>query len=438
MMARVAIRAAVLAAAAGGVCAAFLATPITPSTPQPATVAIAPPAPVVACPGHQRVPVGDVGTGGDLASEPTQRTFEVFAPVTTSAEGEGFVAETPVAGQMERIADGDIEGWSAVTCGQAKLDQWLVGGATSLGSSARLVLANPSGAPSEATVTVYGPLGEVQNKTTIAVAPGAQADKLLEAIAAELPAMVVRVQATGPGVVAALQDSRLEGFQPAGTEWVAPSPVAETLVIPAVGATDPNATVTLRLMSPKGASVNLSIVSDTGIEQWSVGQGFLLEPGVVTDIEVPQDLVGAIEVRASGQVVAAARTVVPRDPRIAMPGDVAYDHMWVSGQEVVDDTLTGVMPLVGARVAVYSATNGHVSFVDTGGATVAEADVAARTVQWVDVPAPPGTILTTTGAFAWAFVMESDAGYLASSTPVSVGQSGVNANVVLAPYPPGA
>ena len=121
-------------------------------------------------------------------------------------------------------------------------------------------------------MTVFGPLGQVQKTLVVAVAPGAQVSKLLEAVAPELPAMVVSVQATGPGVEAAIQDSRLEGIQPAGTEWVTPSELAKTLVIPAVGAQNPDATVTLRLMAPEGASVELSLVSDQGIESWSVGQ----------------------------------------------------------------------------------------------------------------------------------------------------------------------
>jgi len=368
---------------------------------------------------------------------PTDREFEVFSPVTTTPAGDGQIADTEVASQMERIGDGDIEGWSATSCGQPELDQWLVGGATVLGSSARLVLTNPSGAPTEATVTIYGPLGLVQDTLVVPVAAGAQDDRLLEAVSAELPAMVIRVTATGPGVVASLQDSRLEGFQPAGTEWVARSDLAETLVIPAVGTADANATATLRLMSPEGATVDLSLVSDEGIESWSVGSAFSLEPGVVTDIELPSGLKGAIEVRADAPVVAAARTVVPREPREAITGDVAYDHMWVSGEALVDGTLTGVLPFEGARVAVYSPTNARVTVTDAGGATVGEADLKARTVQWIDVAAPAGTVLSTTGEFAWAFVMESDDGYIASSAPVLVSQGDLTATVTAARYPAG-
>ena len=440
MIARILMRTSVVLMVAAGAAAAYLSSSPELAEPGSSTYSIAAPGPVVACPGPQRVPVGSVGTGGDLASEPTQREFAVLAPVTTSPAGDGQFANAAVAAQIERIGNGDIEGWSAMSCGPPVIEQWLVGGSTALGSSARLVLSNPSGAPTEATVTVYGPLGEVADTMIVPVAPGAQADRLLEALAAELPAMVVRVEATGPGVVAALQDSRLEGFLPAGTEWVAPSDLAETLVIPAVGATgvnatDSNATVTVRLMSPTGASVDLSLVSDQGIESWSVGSAFSLEPGVVTDIDLPSGLVGAIEVRADAPVLAAARTVVPREPREAIAGDIAYDHMWVSGEELVDGTLTGVLPLEGARIALYSPTNAHVTVSDTGGATVGEADLKARTVQWIDVAAPAGAVLSSTGEFAWAFVMESGDGYLASSAPVAVSQGDLTATVTPARYP---
>lgn len=438
MIARMVARIAVVLLAVVGAFAVYMASPARIEPPSSATFSIAPPAAVVACPGPQSVPVGDVGAGGDLASEPTQRTFAAYSPVPTTPQGDGLAAGSPFAAQSEIIGDGDIEGWSAMSCGQAQLDQWLAGGATSLGSSARLVLANPSAAPSEATVTVYGPLGQVQTTLVVAVAPGAQVDKLVEAFAAELPAMVLRVQATGPGVAAALQDSRLEGFQPAGTEWVAAGDLAKTLVIPAVGAQNPNATVTLRLMAPEGASIEVSLVSEQGIEPWSIGNALVLEPGVVTDIDLPQGLAGAIEVRADKPVVASARTVVPRDPRESMSGDVAYDHTWVSGEALSEGTLTGVLPIAVARIAVYSPTNARVVVQDSGGATVAEANLTARTVQWLDVAAPAGTVLSTTGAFAWAFVMESDAGYIASSEPVNVDQEGLTATVVSSRYPAGA
>lgn len=426
-----------------GVTALLAASPEPQTAPSAQTFDVVPPVPVVACPGPQTVPVGDVGAGGDLASEPSLRNLETFASVDLMPAGAGVSAEAVVAAQMERTGDGDIEGWSALTCGPPALDQWLVGGATSLGASTRLVLTNPSGAPTEATVTVYGPLGVVESRYVTSVAAGGQAERLVEAFATEVPSLVVRVTATGPGVVAALQDSRLEGFQPAGTEWVAPGALATELVIPAVGGDQPDASVTLRLMAPDGALVELSLVSERGVEPWSVGRALELEPGVVTEVDVAVEGLGAIEIKADAPVVAAARTVVPRESREGIAGEVAYDHMWVSGQAVAeaardDAVLTGVVPLAGARIAVYSPVDGAVSFATEAGDVLETVAVRARTVTWVDVPAAAGTTLTTSGGVAWAFVASAEGGYLASAAPILVGGGTLTASVVPTPYPAGS
>jgi len=455
--------------------AVVTATVALPALDRPAAMPfqIEPPAPVVACPGAQTVPVGDVGAGGDLASEPTVRTFDVRGPAETRAVGFGWGADDAVAVQMERIADGDIEGWAALTCAQPAFDQWLVGGSTTLGSSARLVLSNPSAAPTEVTVTIYGPLGAQVDQLLVPVAPGGAMQRLVEGVAAELSAMVVRVEATGPGVVAALQDSRLEGFQPAGTAWVGASVPATDMAIPVVnadalpvGGADtagdqgagaatqtptptptptepvspalevPATAVTVRLMAPDGANVDLSLVSSQGIESWSVGHPIALEPGVVTDVDVPTVALGAIEVRSDAPVVAAARTVVARAPQEGLADDIAYDHTWVPAMDVrTSTTLTAVVPSDGAGFAVYSPYAKRVEILDDSDEVVGSADLTARTVQWVPISAAPGSRVHVEGVFAWAFVMTSDDGYIASASPVDISSSSLTAIVLPGTYP---
>lgn len=432
----------------------------------PMSFEIAPPAPVVACPGEQTVPVGDVGTGGDLASEPTTRTLQVRGPGTTRDVGTGQGADAAIAAQMETIADGDIEGWAALTCQQPAFEQWLVGGATTLGSSARLVLSNPSSAPTEVTVTIYGPLGVQEDQILVPVAPGGAVQRLVEGVAAEMSSMVVRVDATGPGVVAALQDSRLRGFQPAGTAWVGTSTPGTDLAIPLVNADAEGATrvegtsgsagaaasdvdaaateagalpptsVTVRLMAPEGASVDLSLVSPEGIEPWSVGHPIALEPGVVTDVEVPTDGLSAVEVRSNKPVVAAGRTVVARAPQEGLAGDVAYDHTWVQAMDVRDSTtLSAIVPADGARLAVYSPYDERVEVLNDEGEVLGSADMTGRTVQWVPVTAAAGTRVHIDGVFAWAFVMTSQQGYIASVAPVDISRDSLTAIVRTGSYP---
>lgn len=396
---------------------------------------VATPDPVIGCPGQQTVPVGDVGAGGELGSAPTDRSFQLWAPANASPAGEGFLAQAAVGVQIERIGDGDIEGWSAVTCAQPRFDQWLVGGATTLGSSARLVLTNPSAAPTEATVTVYGALGQVEDSAVVPVAPGEQADRLLEGVALEQPSIVVRVEASGPGVVATLQDSRLNGFQPAGTSWVGASDLAEHLVVPAMGLGVAEATSTLRMLAPEGATVDLTLVSEQGVEAWSTGEALTLEPGEVTDIAVPAGSLGALEIDASAPVVAASMTSVPREVTEGLEGDIAADITWVPALTTGAREQTAVVPLDGARLAVYSPYGIRATFTDPDGNVVASAVMPARTVQWIDVDAPPGTVISTTDELSWAVVAVSDEGYVASASPVTLGAQELSAAVLTGAYP---
>lgn len=467
MIRRIVISAGAVALLAGSAVVTASATSPSLDQPLPMSFQIAPPAPSVACPGAQTVPVGDVGAGGDLASVPTVRTFDVWGPESTRDVGFGLGADDAIAVQTERIGNGDIEGWAALACAQPSFDQWLVGGATTLGSSARLVLLNPSSAPTEVTVTVYGPLGALPDQLLVPVAPGDAVQRLIEGIATELTGLVVRVEATGPGVVAALQDSRLAGFQPAGTAWLGASLPGTDMAIPVVNADAqpvpsadaagdqganagaatgtepasaalelPGTAVTVRLMAPEGASVDLSLVSSQGVESWSIGQPIALEPGVVTDVDVPTESLGAMEIRSDAPVLAAARTVVARAPREGLDADVAFDHTWVPAMDVrTATTLSAVVPPDGARLAVYSPYATQVEILDDAGDVVGSADVTGRTVQWVPISATAGTRVHIEGVFAWAFVMTSRDGYIASVASADIGAGFLTAIVLPGTYP---
>lgn len=427
------ILAVVMVGVGGG--ALTFASPPTSDDAVARTFSVEPPAPVVACPGPQTVPVGDVGSGGDLASAPTIRTLSSYSPGNERVTGDGTAMDAVVGAQMERIVDGDIAGWAALSCSAPATDQWLVGGSTALGSSARLVLTNPSTAPTEVTVTLYGPLGLIDDTFVVPVAGGAQTDRLIESFATAQSSLVVRVEATGPGVAAALQDSRLDGFHPAGTSWVGPSVAGERLVIPGVGLDGQDATVTLRLMAPTGARVDAMLISQRGVEPWSTGAGITLEPGVVSDLAVPVSALGAIEVSADAPVFAAARTVVSRLADEGLEGDTAADATWVPGVTVSPEVQMAVVPSAGARIAAYSPYATSVMVTDAEGAPLTTAAVGARTIQWIDVDAPAGTVVTISGEVAWSVVM-ADAGYVASVVPVRPADAALSATVLPQPYPP--
>lgn len=404
---------------------------------QPFTV---PPAnPTAACPGPQRVPVGDAGASGDLAAATDDRELTVWGQGTTVPVDLGTAWSGVVGSSVERIGDGDLMGLAAVSCTTAGFDDWLVGGSTSLGASARLVFTNPAGASAQATVTVYGPLGQVGDPFVVAVPARSQEQRLVEGIAAELRTLAVHVVSSGPGVVVTMQDSRLDGFQPAGTDWVGATQPLTRQVIPSVGAEGEDTTAELRLMAPEGAAVSVTLVTGHGIQAWSGARRLDLEPGVVTDISVPITELGALEITSDTPILAAARTVVTREPDEGLEGDVAADHRWVAGiDESQEHTLTAVVPWQEASIAVYSPVATTARFTDAAGAVVAQVDVEARTVARVPISVAPGTEVSATGRLAWVIELtHSEATFIAAVMPVNTVRTDLEVSVRSVPYAPG-
>ena len=417
--------------------AAWLFTPAELPSPSVSEFEIPPAASKAACPGPQRLPIGDAGTSGDLAAESDDIQLAELGAGASFPVGLGRGWDAPLAASFERIGSGDLSGLAAVTCLTAGFDEWLVGGATTLGSSARLVLSNPSDAPAEARITLYGPLGQIDDTVVIAVAPRGQEERLIEGFAAELSTLAVHVETTGPGLVAVLQDSRLAGFQPAGTDWVSATTPLTRQVIPSVGSDAENATATLRLLAPEGAKASVTLVTGAGVEAWSGARVIELEPGVVTDISVPVNRLGALEITSDTPILAAARTVVPRAPKEGLEGDIAYEHRWVSGvSDAEQSTFAAIVPADGTTVAAYSPVGGKIVFVDEAGNELASAVLAPRTATRIPLPVAAGTFVTATGRFAWALEVENDEGFLTALMPADTTRVDSTVTMIPAPYAP--
>ena len=418
-------RATVLGAAVLAVAAVLGADRIGVETaPGPAalTAEVTPAEQPVACPGPVEIPVGDIDTGDpELDSSSTDRSYDAVAEDPVAADA-GFLAWADAAASIERVGGGDVAGLSAASCATPAREQWLVGGSTALGSSARLVLTNPTEATTEVTVTYYGPIGEVDERTVVTVAPGAQRDVLVEGVATEISALALRIEATGAGVVAHLQDSRLEGFQPGGTDWVqAGADPAERLVVPGVGA-DGDAETTLRLLAPDGATVELTLDRDQGIVDWGGVSALELEPGVVTEVSVPAVESGAVEVIADAPVVAAAMTRVSRAVVDGPTGALAYDLAWTAAQDatvgaprsvVVTEHVTGV--------TVQASSTGTFTLTDASGDTVVTRTLGARSSVTLPLDLEAGEVLTASGRFAWSLIATDEPGFLSRLTPRRIG-----------------
>ena len=411
MIARLVTGIAVLAAVIGALVVGGHISVEQPETAHRTTVSVTPARQDVACPGPLVTPAGGTGSDPELGGAATNVTGDIYLSGTTRAVGTGTASDALVGSAVERVGGGDISGLAALTCTAPSNDQWIVAGETTVGASARLVLTNPSDVAVEATVAAFGELGDLDESRVVAIGPNAQAEVLLEGAVVDVAALVLHITASGTGVVAALQDSRLDGFQPNGTDWAVASAIGNELAIPGVGTGgSANVASTVRLMAPEGATAHLALSTPDGAELWEGVSGLELEPGVVVEVSVPSVDVGTVTISADAPVVAAAFSTQSRPATAGVEGDTAQELRWIPSQLVGDDNERAAVTVgYDELVVVYSAQAGTFSLTDSDGNEVGTAQLTAGDTATVAVKAPPGTVISARGAAAWTVLVSDGA-----------------------------
>lgn len=279
----------------------------------------------------------DLPEASVLTAEPAQQTTPLGA-----------------ATALSRTDAGDLRSLTAAACQPPSSAQWLVGGATVPGSSARLVVTNPGQTPVSATVAAWGETGPVESGAEVLLAPGESRSVLLETLSA-LERVAVRVTTEGGQVAAAIQDSALSGVVPAGTDMITPTadPALETTIGP-VDISEEEAqedAPVLRLVNPapREATVSVEVLSAQGRQGLAGAEDLVLEPETVTDVSLSGIGEGPATVRVtSDEAVTGAiqRTLVGQAGDLD-PGQPVADRSWLAAQEPVQ---RGVLALPGEVV----------------------------------------------------------------------------------------
>lgn len=188
--------------------------------------------------GADGVPVrrATVSTGGTPG-----HTDEASAATVEPLGGQDAGASTVSA---YTAADGDLAGADATSCITPAHEHWLTGAATTLGSTAVLVLTNPSASASTVDLGLYGADGPVEAAGTagIVLAPGQTRSLVLGGLAPDEDHLAVRVSAQGGAVGAFIQQHRLVGVSPGGVEVIQPTVApSRRLVMPGVALPGPGA-----------------------------------------------------------------------------------------------------------------------------------------------------------------------------------------------------
>lgn len=299
---------------------AFLPLPTTSLEPRTVSVDPAPADQVRVCPGSA-LRLGDAAGGN------ADTTFAIAVPTIAGAASDGSLERsrllsadegaspasapellrvppsegTLLAGaQVQSVEVDGFRGLSAASCGEPTGSAWLVGGATTVGRTTLLVLANPTEVPSRVSLEIFGEDGLVSapGMSGIDVPAGAQRVLSLAGFAPGLESPVVHVSARGGRIVASLQQSIVRGLDSTGLESIgAGADPAASLVVPGVRILDAVGTgrasgladwqdvvpvVRIGMPEGDGSEVEVRVVPEGG----GIGTSFVvdLEGGEVVDI----------------------------------------------------------------------------------------------------------------------------------------------------------
>lgn len=280
-----------------------------------------------------RTPTRDLPVGGGAV-----HLGGVTAPLVVRAQPQQ-VAPVAAATGASVVSAGDARGLAAASCRAPAGEDWFVGGSTSVGATATLVLTNPGLTAAQVELELFGPNGPVEPTTVQhVVAPGATKVVDLGGAAADQAALVVHITVNGGTVAAHVQDTAVRGFTPAGTDLVvagagpAQRQVVTGVVTPATKVGSPDAPL-LRLLTPgdEDTSADVTILGPDGVVELPGADSVPLRAGEVTDVPLGGLPAGdyTVVVDADAPVVAGVVTSV-----VGTPGELddepRVDRAWSS------------------------------------------------------------------------------------------------------------
>lgn len=235
----------------------------------------------------------------------------------TAPPVDGARASIAAAGSAS-VDSPDLRGFAASACRPPLLESWLVAGATTLGSSDLVLLANPGRVAATVQLTVFGAGGAIDapGGSDRVVPAGAQVVVPLAGLLPEEESPIVRVTSAGAPVAASLQSSLIRTLEPGGVDQVAPTATAaQRQVVPGVAVSSPpgevgasSAATLVRILSPGAdATARVTVLAADGTTA-SVTESVPLSADVPTEVELASLAVGryTVVVEATAPVVAGA------------------------------------------------------------------------------------------------------------------------------------
>lgn len=271
------------------------------------------------------------------------------------------------------VSGGRATGLAVLPCTAPTADAWLVAGGGGKGRQERLVLANPGGNATTATVDMLGKGAE----QSVVVPPHGRSVVLLDSAGGAAGPQAVHVRSSGGLVVPTITDRHLDGSTSAGVETVSPTVPPTTRQVVPTGAGAGKSGLVVGVPGDRDAVVT---VRRAGPDGPSSAQESTVPAGSVADVQLPKG--GGVHswvVESDEPVVAAAHQL--------RTGDGGESDMAWSVATPAIGTLGGAA----LPQTIPKGVDGHLDL--TAGEESAEVDVLVQTkgrVRTEQVSLDPG------------------------------------------------
>lgn len=151
--------------------------------------------------------------------------FTVADPTTLESQGSKLLNVS----QLQATSGATLNGLAGANCVVPRNEIWLVGGDTTTGREALLILRNPTAVDSTVNLEVFTEAGSIDapGLSGIAVVAGKTTVVPLAGIVPNTRAFTTKVSATGGAVAAWIQQRTVRGLSAAGVDYISNSPDAD-------------------------------------------------------------------------------------------------------------------------------------------------------------------------------------------------------------------
>lgn len=271
-------------------------------------------------------------------------------------------AEPLGAAQLQAVNTETLRGVVASACTEPLNEQWLLGGASTVGLSTTLSVGNPGNVPATVVITVFdenGPVDAVQTSGVL-VSPGRQQTISLNGYAPGRERLAVKVESTGAPVSASLGVGHVNGLDPyAVSTTTSQAQPSFSLVVPGVTSVSSDDHGPSDVEHSDGFGVVARVVAPGG-EAGTASVRAIDAQGNSTDlgsVELSEGAVGELDVAkwpedASTVVIEADVPVIAGVLGSAIDG-TEYDYDWFAPAPILEADAPIAVPVVpGGRLVI--------------------------------------------------------------------------------------